>query len=132
MAEDQLKCAFEVGLANQYLPIEMSDLVTKVAKQRPIGFAKRDAPEFAFGVVGLRQIQRNEAGQMPGQDWKSRGLVRQDVEGNLWTGRNGKRKIEPAEIVDQASLRRLDPFPQHEIAIRSEIGNGPRETTGMA
>src|SRR3954451_13379743 len=57
IAEDQLKGALEAGLADQPLPIEMPDLVAEMAEQRPVGLAKRDAPEFTLAAAGLAQFK---------------------------------------------------------------------------
>ena len=53
---------------DQPVPVVVADLVAEMAEQRAVGLAHLGAPLFALGVVGLGDIERDQALVVAGQD----------------------------------------------------------------
>lgn len=60
----------------------MADFVAKMAEQAAIGFVEHGAPSLAFGVIGLRQRERDATILVPGHDVRGGPVrrVRQHIE----------------------------------------------------
>ena len=72
VAEDRTKVIQLAAVADQDVPIVMSDLVAKVAEQRAIGLVHRGTPVFPLGVVGLLERHRDHAVLVSGHDRSAR------------------------------------------------------------
>src|SRR6516225_4543934 len=72
--ENQPVGSSERGLRDRKLPIEMTDLMSKMPQQGPVRLPEGGAPRFALDIVGFRNIERDESGQMPRQNRASRSI----------------------------------------------------------
>ena len=108
----------------------MRDLVPEMTEQRAIGFAHRFALAFAFGGVGLRHVEGNEAASVPGHDRRLalRGAerVRQEIEcETVGIFRSGcKRQPQPQQRIKEPVLGEFDLAPMREVLGICEIGDG--------
>src|SRR5262249_5140834 len=104
VAEDQAERLLEDGTIDQQLPVTLSNLVTKMAQQGPVRFAKLRAPRFALRIVGFRQAQRDQPVQMTGHDGLA-GVVGEDVERNVPIGLlAAERQLKPCQVIEKASF----------------------------
>jgi hypothetical protein len=92
LVPEHLAEALNAGIiANQDVPIVMADLMPEVPEQRAIGLAHARAPSLPLGIVRLRDVDRNQAIVMSGQDgWPIGGLFG-------WVGQ--KVECEPLRIL---------------------------------
>ncbi|MNI51025.1 hypothetical protein D3C73_1057220 [compost metagenome] len=103
-----------LGVCNQSIPVIMADFVPKMPEQRAIGFVHMHPHLFAMGVVGLLDIQGNQAigvadgGRFPFE------VDADEVEGKsrrFIFGPGDNRQPQIDQLGDQSALGCLDLAP---------------------
>ena len=129
------RCAADCG--HQAVPVVMRDLVAEMPEQGAIGLAHLAALALALGIVGLRQIDGDEAVVVPGQDRRCAAAAR-------WIGEEierqrrpdprpgGQRQPKAQQRVEQPVLGELDLAPVRQVFRQREIGDGAVVAAGGA
>src|SRR5215207_10316729 len=85
VAKNQPEAFQALVASDQHVPVVMSDLMPEVAEQRPIGLAHGLAPALPLGVVGLSDVDGDQAVVVARQDGRRQrrpfGRIGQKVEG---------------------------------------------------
>jgi hypothetical protein len=114
----------------QRIPVEVAYFVSKMTKKGAIGFAKRNAPDLALHIVGLRKVDRYQAGFVPSQDRPV--LVGQNLECQQKSTRERDGQAEPSQVVDQPALGFLHARPKRHILRILRAGNDLGQGAGQA
>jgi hypothetical protein len=99
------------------------DLMTEMAKQGAIGLAHLVAAPLALGVVGLGEIDGDQAVFVPGQH--RRRAIGEKIEGHAFRvfGAGGEGQSQLQERVEQPVLGGLHHAPMGEIVRLRQVGD---------
>ena len=104
--------------------------MAEVPGQRSIRFVQRHSTPLPFGIVGLGDIDRDDAGGVPGQHRAALGRIRLELERQtpiriLFAGDDRQTQLKEGE--DQATLRNLEAIPGLPVLVRFEVRNDARQ-----
>ena len=129
---------------HQAIPVVVRDLVAEMTEQGAVGLAHLPPHALAFGIVGLGQVDGDEAVVVAGHHrlgrravgrravWRRSGqkIERQPVLGILQLGLQRQPKLE--QRVEQPVLGELDLAPVRLVLGQRQIGDHPVVTAGGA
>ncbi len=139
IAEQGAKALQPVGAGDQPVPVVVADLMAEMPEQRAVGLMHGLAHRFACGVVGLVEVQRDQAGVVPGHDVRAVVRRAQEVEHQpafrVFADTRGQRQAECEQGRDQPALGELHLAPEFAV-VRVfrivKVGNGAVEPAGAA
>lgn len=114
-------------VGNDLVPIIMRDFMPEMAKQRPVGFMKTEAPLFTLGIVRFGDVHGDQPVLMPGHYGRNAGNIREEIELQcraifLGLALQGKPKVQ--QRINEPSLGEFDLVPTLEISGNGQIRNG--------
>lgn len=122
-------------VAQQKIPVEMTDLMPEMAEQRPIGLVHIHPCLLPLGIIGLAQINGDEPARMTGDDraWHP-GIIGKEIESEAGRALRQARQRQPQadQLIDEAVLGAFQPLPCVLMSRIGEIGNSPIVATGAA
>ena len=121
--------------ADQSVPVEVAQLMAKVADQSAIRFAEIETAALAFVVVSLGDVQRHHAPVVAGQDLSVLVRVGEKSEAQRRSSRGRvalRREGQPQQGVEAAALGVFQFAPAFEIPRHGKVGNHFRHATGRA
>jgi hypothetical protein len=130
VAKHQPKRRSKTGFVDQGISVKVPYLVSKVTKQGAIGFAKGNAPDLALHIVGLRKVERYQAGFVTGHDRPM--LVRQNLECQTKSTREHDGQAKSSQVVDQPALGFLHARPKSYVTGILRGGNDMGKRAGHA
>ena len=110
----------------------MSDLMTKVTKQRAIRLTHRVSAVFALDIIGFRECDRDDAVLVSGHDLLG-GRVGEEVENQAVLrvlSASVQRQAPAQERIKQSMFRDLEMPPKRNILRQRKVGHGAIVTTG--
>ena len=126
--EQGSECPQALVEAHQDVPEVMSDLMTEMPEQRAVILAEQHPPALALDVVGLRDVEGDEAAAMAREDRRpdliALGRIDQEIEGQTRGGvlvPGHQRKVEAQERVEQPVLGGLDLAPAGQVPGDGEV-----------
>jgi hypothetical protein len=126
-------------IPDEPLPIVVADLVAEMPEERAVRLRHVAAMAFAFGVVGLGDVDGDQAAGMTRDDLRAflehRARAGEEVEGEPLFGVLGlahQRQAEAHESVDEAVLGGLQALPEQKVFGRIEVRYRPVEATSAA
>ncbi len=122
-----VECA---GVLDQSIPIVVSALMPEVPRQRSIRFTQRVAAPLTLRIVGLGDIDRNDACGVPGQHRPAVRRIRLELERKaalrvVVATDDGKAQLKEGE--DQAALRNLETIPGLSVLTRGKVRDDTRQ-----
>ena len=120
LVAEQRTTGFEpVAVGNQAVPVVMSDLVPQMADQGAIRLVHVGARAFAMHIVGLDDVERDQAVVVAGHHRRAAVGCAQEVEHQAVFGvlrfARSHRQAQHQQRRHQASLGHLDARPQHPV-----------------
>jgi hypothetical protein len=137
--EDRAKGLLFPFVRKQAVPEVMPGLVAEVAQQGAVDLAHIETHPLAHGIIGLRDVDRDDPPLMSGEDSPVGGKVvvqfGEEPKGEAPRGivlLSGKRQPQVEEGVEEASFRRFHLGPQDAVSVHREIGDDLVEAAGEA